>query len=81
MHIFQKNVVSLWRAFASHWYKHCWKEKTLEVYWVSKTAKIRSPRIQTASVRAYRHGLLSLEGQGAWRCQDTTVMGEAVLFV
>ncbi len=29
---------------------------------------------QTASVRDYRHGLLLLEGHGAWRCQDTTVM-------
>ena len=41
--IFQKKVVSLWRAFALHWYKHCWKEKTLEVYWVSETSKIQNP--------------------------------------
>ena len=44
MHLFQKNVVSLWRALALHWHIHCWKEKTLEVYWVSKTAKNQAPK-------------------------------------
>ena len=58
LHQFQKNVVSLWRAFALHVYIHCWKEKTLEVYWVSETSKIQ-PRRQTTSVRAW-HGLLLL---------------------
>ena len=43
LHQFQKNVVSLWRAFALHVYIHCWKEKTLEVYWVSETSKIQNP--------------------------------------
>ena len=43
MHLFQKNVVSLWRAFALHWHKHSWKEKTLVVYWVSETSKIHPP--------------------------------------
>ena len=65
---FQKNVVFLWRAFALHWHIHCWKQETLEVYWVSE------PHKQTTSVRVYRHGLLLLEGQGAWRCPDTMVM-------
>ena len=40
---FQKNVVTLQRAFALHLHRHYWKEETLEVYWVSKTAKTRSP--------------------------------------
>lgn len=44
MHLFQKNVVSLWRDFALHWHKHCWKIKTLVVYWVSETAKIQAPK-------------------------------------
>ena len=43
MHLFQKNVVSLWCAFAQHWHIHYWKEKTLEVYWVSETSKIQNP--------------------------------------
>ena len=41
---FQKKVVSLWRAFAQQRHQHCWKRKTLEVYWVSETAKIQSPQ-------------------------------------
>lgn len=43
MLIFQKNVVSLQRAFAELEHQHCWKQKTLEVYWVSETAKSQSP--------------------------------------
>ncbi len=44
MHLFQKNIVSLWRAFALHWHIDYWIEKTLEVYWVSETAKIQAPQ-------------------------------------
>jgi len=40
---FQKIVVPLWRAFAEQRHQHCWKQKTLEVYWVSETAKNQSP--------------------------------------
>ena len=40
---FQKFVVPLWRAFAEQRHQHCWKQKTLEVYWVSETAKNQSP--------------------------------------
>jgi len=56
-----KNVVPLGRASVL-WFAHryCWKEKTLEVYWVSETAKTQKPQDQTTSVRAYRHGLLLL---------------------
>ena len=44
MHRFQKNVVSLCRASILRLaQRHCWKEKTLEVYWVSETSKIQSP--------------------------------------
>ena len=40
---FPKNVVSLQRASACQEHQHCWKQKTLEVYWVSETAKSQSP--------------------------------------
>ena len=40
-----KNVVPLGRA-AVLWFahRHCWKEKTLEVYWVSESAKTQKPQ-------------------------------------
>lgn len=44
MHRFPKIVVSLWRAFVRQRHRHCWKQETLEVYWVSETAKIKAPR-------------------------------------
>jgi len=44
MHCFQKIVVLLWRVPALRiGQRHCWKEKTLVVYWVSETAKSQSP--------------------------------------
>lgn len=59
---FQINVVSLQRNSALQGHQHCWRKKTLEVYWVSETAKIHCSQKQTASVRVHRHGLLSLLG-------------------
>lgn len=44
MHRFPKIVVSLWRAFVRQRHRHCWKQETLEVYWVSETAKNQSPK-------------------------------------
>jgi hypothetical protein len=45
MHRFQKNVVPLGRASVLRLaQRHCWKEKTLEVYWVSETSKNSSPK-------------------------------------
>ena len=40
-----KNVVPLGRASVL-WFAHrlCWKEKTLEVYWVSESAKTQKPQ-------------------------------------
>lgn len=40
MYLSSKNVVPLGRASVL-WFahQHCWKEKTLEVYWVSESAK------------------------------------------
>ena len=46
---FQKIVVSLQRAFAKQRHQHCWKQKTLEVYWVSETSQIHS--LKTTNVR------------------------------
>jgi hypothetical protein len=43
MRLSNKNVVILWCAFTQHLHSHCWKEKTLEVYWVSETAKTQNP--------------------------------------
>lgn len=44
MSSFQKKTISLRCAFALQLHTHCWKEKTLEVYWVSETAKTSSPQ-------------------------------------
>ena len=39
-----KKVVTLGRASVLRLaQRHCWKEKTLEVYWVSESAKTQSP--------------------------------------
>ena len=76
---FQKKVVSLWRAFAQQRHQHCWKRKTLEVYWVSETAKIHCSQKQTASVRVHRHGLLSLLGARRLAVPRYHGDGEAVL--
>ena len=46
MHRFQKIVVTLRCAFAQHLHQHFWKQETLEVYWVSETAKTSSPKIR-----------------------------------
>ena len=44
MHRFQKIVVPLWCVPALRIaQRHCWKEKTLVVYWVSETANTQSP--------------------------------------
>ena len=45
MYLSSKNVVPLGRASVL-WFvhRHCWKEKTLEVYWVSESAKTQSPK-------------------------------------
>jgi hypothetical protein len=71
---FQKKVVSLWRAFAQQRHQHCWKRKTLEVYWVSETAKIQSPTSRPPVSVMIGTDYCCCRGHGAWRCQDTTVM-------
>lgn len=76
----QKIVVSLWRAFAEQMHQHCWKKRHWKSFWASETTKESKPHNQTASVRDHRHGLLLLEGHGAWRCQDATVMESSYLF-
>lgn len=43
MKCFQKKCISLQCAFAWQLHIHCWKEKTLVVYWLSETAKTHSP--------------------------------------
>ncbi len=63
MYQFVRNVVYLCEHLRRHLHRHYWKQETLEVYWVSETAKIQSPHKMTASVRVHRHGLLLLRGE------------------
>ena len=78
---FQKIVVSLQRAFAKQRHQHCWKQKTLEVYWVSETAKNQSPTSRQPVSVYIGTDYCCWRGKGAWRCQDTTVTERPCLFL
>ncbi len=53
MYKFPQKVLYLFSHLRQHVQRHYWKQETLEVYWVSETAKTQSPRCRPP-VSVYR---------------------------